>query len=437
MWVMGVVGGCSGLSSFGPDDTVSMPSPVEHTDSDVAMDSESDLVEDTGAAAPSCEVEDVCTPEFLRIDRCAAEPQALLCTVNSHELCATATCGGQRYACQEREGQYAWTVDLSCDDGDLCTFDDRCDRGTCVGTPVSCASSGCVTRTCNGTATCDEGPRTGGSCDDGDLCTYDDRCEQGSCVGTPVSCADGECVSRTCNGTAVCAEAPRRVGQSCDDGDACTLSGTCSPFGVCGGGPSIAVCGDGTCECEETYLSCPQDCPFELPPAVCASGTQSRDGCVNARVIGRSSAQSGWSSGLQDTCTGALNRHRNECGTLLDAGFDHTYTLFLLEGEQVRVELAAGAGACVAGDRFESRLKLSFNPFASGSSSACGSFEGCWEGPSTGDAQSLSRTFTAPEDGWLRIIVDGGAPVALANRGFYTLTAQLLGCESLDCGCGS
>jgi len=76
-----------------------------------------------------------------------------------------------------------------CDDGNACTRLDTCLHGACTGAqPVVCtALDQCHTAgACDpATGQCSAPPRRdGASCDDGDLCTVDDRCLGGTCVGT-------------------------------------------------------------------------------------------------------------------------------------------------------------------------------------------------------------------------------------------------------------
>lgn len=78
----------------------------------------------------------------------------------------------------------------ACDDGNVCTSDDRCFEKKCVGTAVP-------------------GPAP---CDDGDRCTTPDRCVEGRCAGTS-SCGDGT-VQSTC--------------EECDDGNTVAGDG-CEP----------------------------------------------------------------------------------------------------------------------------------------------------------------------------------------------------------------
>lgn len=165
-----------------------------------------------------------------------------VCDASSHALCQQASCGGATYVCTFAAGTWAWRTSTACDDGDACTYGDLCVGGGCVGTSVSCASTACATRSCNGTATCTTTPRTGMACDDGNACTYNDACTSaGVCgAGTTVTCTSTACTDRSCNGTATCTSTPR-TGMACDDGDACTYGETCSAAGACGMG-STASC---------------------------------------------------------------------------------------------------------------------------------------------------------------------------------------------------
>jgi hypothetical protein len=86
----------------------------------------------------------------------------------------TVTVGG----CTSAAGTTSFTVlanKTACNDGDLCTFNDACDTGTCTGTSVVCTSDACATRACNGTSTCTVTPASDGTlCSDADACTTGD-----------------------------------------------------------------------------------------------------------------------------------------------------------------------------------------------------------------------------------------------------------------------
>ncbi|RMD81432.1 MAG: hypothetical protein D6815_11825, partial [Candidatus Dadabacteria bacterium] len=90
-----------------------------------------------------------------------------------------------------------------CDDGDACTID-RCDP---------------VAHTCVNIASCEEGVS----------CTVD-SCVAGACEHVPddALCDDrNDCTDDICNATTGCVHASLSGG-SCEDGDYCTVTGTCS-----------------------------------------------------------------------------------------------------------------------------------------------------------------------------------------------------------------
>ncbi|MBI5529649.1 MAG: hypothetical protein HY897_25255, partial [Deltaproteobacteria bacterium] len=118
-----------------------------------------------------------------------------------------------------------------CGDGSLCTTVDKCQAGVCVGSaPVQCQAQD----SCHEAGVCD--PQTGecsnpvkvegSACDDGSVCTKDDRCDsQGVCVGTAYVCGPpNECqVSSQCDGLGGCIVVNKTNGLSCgSDGNSCT-----------------------------------------------------------------------------------------------------------------------------------------------------------------------------------------------------------------------
>lgn len=126
-------------------------------------------------------------------------------------------------------------ADPSCDDGSVCTDDDTCIDGACVGTPnfdvvTSCCDpvSGdvetiddedvCTDDVCDATTgMVSHLPSDGSvSCDDGNICTVNDVCDgAGGCAGTDVNdiaCAsDADCFGSSCDltsGFCVCTSTP-------------------------------------------------------------------------------------------------------------------------------------------------------------------------------------------------------------------------------------
>ncbi len=200
-----------------------------------------------------------------------------------------------------------------CDDGTVCTTDDRCLGGTCVpqGPALECDDGDeCTLNNCHPVLGClnDEDPVAcdcldeGGSplpfgdrCMDGDRCTVDDVCDGGgSCVSgtvcpddgnpcTTESCSFGFCIHNDtlCPGSGACVE-----GEPCSDGTACTV-------GTCTGGECVSAaegCDDGD-ECNgleacHPLLGCRQ---FSHPPAgnpICEGYVEDAFTCYRARRAG-------------------------------------------------------------------------------------------------------------------------------------------------------
>lgn len=219
------------------------------------------------------------------------------CDASNHSACQEVSCGGVTYYCTPSGGTWAWRTNGGCDDGDACTFGDTCGGGTCAGATIDCSSTTCLTRSCNGTASCTE-TINAGSCDDGDPCTYGDACDaSGACSGSgAVICDDRPCLARSCNGSASCTETPL-TGSSCDDGDLCTTGEVCDAAGTCGGGSPVTCPGDTTClayTCDGT--------------AMCASSPQNVGGACDDSDSGTSGdvcQMDGTCVGL--ACTPTLN----------------------------------------------------------------------------------------------------------------------------------
>jgi hypothetical protein len=148
--------------------------------------------------------------------------------------------------------------DASSSDGgarDAARADAARDAGPDAGPPDLCATvdcssldGPCVAGVCDpadGTCAAEDRP-AGTTCDDGNLCTATDTCSAGSCAGTPVDCSmlTDVCNVGSCNAvTGACAALPRGDGTVCDDGDTCTTGDACRG-GVCSGTPG--GCGGGT-----------------------------------------------------------------------------------------------------------------------------------------------------------------------------------------------
>jgi cysteine-rich repeat protein len=94
----------------------------------------------------------------------------------------------------------------SCNDGNACTVNDRCSGGSCAGGPARNCNDGnvCTNDSCNPAIGC-VNTNNSAPCDDANVCTINDQCQGGSCVGDPDICGDGVTQSE--------------CGEQCDDGN--------------------------------------------------------------------------------------------------------------------------------------------------------------------------------------------------------------------------
>ncbi len=206
------------------------------------------------------------------------------------DLCGTEGC--TVLACSPTSGQCEVAGDIpdgqACDDGDICTYDDTCASGSCVGQPIDCTNgSPCLTGACDPLAGCYNTPilPPPTTCDDGNACTGGDHClPTGQCLGDqPVDCDDGNgCTDDACDPSAGCTHSPN-VGAWCDDGDECTLGDQCDSSGACTGAPKDCddanPCTDDACDpvtgtCSWTNNTAP--CTAGLP---CWTGQCSQGSC--------------------------------------------------------------------------------------------------------------------------------------------------------------
>jgi len=155
---------------------------------------------------------------------------------------------------------------IPCDDGDICTEEDRCSGGRCVGGRETNCNDGepCTGDSCDPLLGCVhhvlEGP-----CEDGDPCTYGELCVDGTCEGgLPYDCDDNDpCTVDSCGWGGCVHDATN----PCDDANPCTTD-ICEPGTGCLHTPADAApcddanpcttvdqCRQGTC-----VGSVPQDC---------------------------------------------------------------------------------------------------------------------------------------------------------------------------------
>jgi hypothetical protein len=141
----------------------------------------------------------------------------------------------------------ARVVGAGCSDNNACTKTDTCTGTTlttavCVGAnPVDCSApaTGCkMSVTCDpATGLCPTKPDkvNGSPCDDGKICTVDDKCTGGVCGGAPKCPAMNNPCLTTCDATSGDCNVPKAPGSACSDSNKCTTDDQCNAAGVCVG----------------------------------------------------------------------------------------------------------------------------------------------------------------------------------------------------------
>jgi len=143
----------------------------------------------------------------------------------------------------------------SCDDGDMTTVGDTCESGECVpGAFIDCEDDNvCTDDIADPQVGCKWVPAVG-PCDDFDVCTVDDQCAGGECIGgLPLDCGDDEfCTVESCHQVAGCVYEPLPDWTSCPGGlNYACLGGECLCHANCDGKECGSNGCGGTCgECE-------------------------------------------------------------------------------------------------------------------------------------------------------------------------------------------
>lgn len=196
------------------------------------LTTECELVANVGAY---CDDGNACTDQ----DTCEANGACVgapkLCQ-QPQSPCSTSACNPDSGECQDQQLPNTTT----CDDGNPCTVGDSCDGlGACFGSSKDCSGldGECVIGECNDqTGQCDQVPTSGNSCDDGNACTVSDTCAEGQCAGTAKDCSDlnQACVTGVCDLSTGACTPSNLTGVPCDDANACTANDVCTN-GTCGG----------------------------------------------------------------------------------------------------------------------------------------------------------------------------------------------------------
>ncbi len=219
-----------------------------------------------------------------------------VCTTNDH--CHLGEClgGGELVcndanpctddSCQSGVGCLFTPNESPCDDGSVCSLNDLCKNGWCLpGPPLACNDDNlCTTDTCDPDSGCTFSPNTL-PCDDGDACTTSDACLLGQCAGgDALDCQDNNpCTDDACLPESGCVHTPNVA--ACDDGNLCTLGDTCSA-GACIPGNQAPVCNDNKV-CTDDACVPEFGCVYINNTAACddANTCTENDACANGECL--------------------------------------------------------------------------------------------------------------------------------------------------------
>ncbi len=221
----------------------------------------------------------------------------------SGDVCTGASCiGSNQVVCDDKNACTADSCDptkgcvftntaAACDDQNACTSGDLCGGGKCAGTGVTnCDDKNvCTTDSCDVVNGCQH-LNVDGNCDDGSLCTQNDKCGGGLCVaGAPLPCNDNNsCTTDSCDPIAGCVFKPNT--NPCDDGDPCTANDACNNGKCLGGGKT--VCDDKNV-CTTDVCDAVKGCTFTNNTLAC----DDNNNCTNNDVCG-----AGKCAGVGKTC---------------------------------------------------------------------------------------------------------------------------------------
>jgi hypothetical protein len=232
-----------------------------------------------------CDDGNACTMEVCLVETssCAYTDLAVSCEV------PPGPCYEAPGACDPADGSCVFTekaAGTACDDTNLCTVDDRCMDGDCIGSsPLVCDDGDvCTDDSCDPATGCVFSDNTA-PCDDGDACTAGDACSARACLpGTTVDCDDGNpCTADSCDPAAGC------LNEDLPDGTSCTFPG--GTTGMCAQGACVGCtldehCDDGNACTSETCSG--GNCTYANVTGTCNDGDACTysDQCVNGTCAG-------------------------------------------------------------------------------------------------------------------------------------------------------
>ncbi len=218
-----------------------------------------------------------------------------VCTVG--DQCVTGACTGTPLdcddgnvctddACDPAAGCTHANNNAACDDGDACTTNDACSGGACIGgaAPNCDDSNPCTDDSCDPALGCTHA-NNAAPCDDGDVCTTNDACSGGACVGGAApNCDDNNgCTDDSCDPVAGCLHTNNTA--PCNDADPCTTNDACSG-GACVGG-AAPNCDDAN-PCTDDACDPAVGCVHTDNTAPCDDGNActTNDACSGGACVG-------------------------------------------------------------------------------------------------------------------------------------------------------
>ena len=287
-----------------------------------------------GEGSADCDDNNICTTDYCtKAGGCVNDPNAQACDdgdpCTTGEQCKNNTCeAGITTVCDDgnpctksvcdpklvtglADGCTATAIAALCEDGDSCTIGDSCVGGACkAGNGKDCDDgNACTTDTCDKeTGECAfKLTATGESCDDGNPCTAKDSCEKGgACIGEAVSCDDGKlCTIDKCDTNLGTCFYENNTGQTCEDGNACTLGDGCIAGGCVSGAKKL--CSDSQACTNDSCDTATGKCVFTPNSDKCDDGNPCTlvDVCASGDCVG---------GGLKD-CSDGNSCTLNSCDT--------------------------------------------------------------------------------------------------------------------------
>ena len=278
---------CDGVETCDPDIGCVPGDALVCDDTDACNGTES-CQTDTGCAAGiplECDdgnpcTDDSCAPDTgcVHTNNNAQCDDQDVCTTG--EVCADGVCGGgvlddcddgnpcTEDTCDPDLGCLYTMNQAVCDDEDVCTTQDQCQLGKCIGSaPLSCNdNNSCTDDTCDPEAGCQFLPNDA-ECSDNSECTTGDHCLEGLCVVTGIlTCKDENvCTDDSCDPAVGCVFAANIA--PCTDDTVCTVGDICQDKSCISGAPLVCndsnLCTDDICDpiagCVFTANSAPCD----------------------------------------------------------------------------------------------------------------------------------------------------------------------------------